>query len=124
MCSLVATIANLNARLLQTRLAHELVDERADHGRLLVVVDELLDLRVRRIVDDERLGRALIPFKDGDRAVAAEKLAHERALALAVGGGDARRGVHCVRRRFPCHGRVEGFDISAQKRINSFNELV
>ena len=50
---------------------------------------------MRRVEDYERLARSLLPLEDGERTVAIEKLAHERALALAlaVGGGDARRGI-------------------------------
>ena len=117
MCSLVA---NLNELLLQTRLAHELVGQNANLGRLLAVGVEILDVRVRRVVDDERVERSLVPLEHGDRAFAAEKLAHEHALA--VGGGDARCGVHCLRWRFPCSGRAGGNYFWAQNRIDGGNE--
>ena len=124
MYSLVATIANLNELLPQTLLAHKIVNKRIDFCRLLADVVELLDVRVRRVVDYERLERALLPLEHGDRAFAAEEFAHECALAHAVVGGDARRGVHCVRWRFPCSGRAAGGYIWAQDLIDGGNEPI
>ena len=100
-------IACLNNLLLQARFAHKIVGERADLGRLLFVVGELLDIRVRRIVDDQRFERSVFPLENGGRSFPlAEKLAREPAFALAIVGGDARCDVNILRRRSPIFNRL------------------
>ena len=104
---LVVASAYLNKLRLQTLFAEEIVGELANFGRFLAIVGELLDVGVRREMDDERLERAVFPVEDIDRAIAAKKIARELAFALFVGGGDARRGVHCSNRFSPSIDRAE-----------------
>ena len=75
------SIAHLNEMLLQARLAHAIVGELANLRRFLAFVDELLDVHMRRVVDDERLERAILPFEYGGQASAAEELARKLAFA-------------------------------------------
>ena len=113
-CPLIAAIAYLHKLLLQTRFAHELVDKRADLRRFLAVAGEGRNVRVCGVVDDECFERARFPLEKSDRTFAAEKLAREPALAHALGGGNARCGVHIHRRFFPALYRAIPGAICAQ----------
>ena len=99
-----ASISFLSSSLAGLKTSLLIVGELADLGRLLAAAGELFDVRVRRVVDDERFERSILPLEEVYQALAAEKLA--RKLALALDGGDARRSVHCGHRIFPIFSRV------------------